>query len=150
MVTVTREETEDWLDRYYSAWRTADGDAVSLLFSPDALYVVTPYEEPWPDGQRMTGRDQIAAFWVLVTTEHIRFLNGGYDLWAVNGDEAYARWWADFELRGEGCWVEAEGVFKLTFSDRVDGHLLCNQLEEWNPIEPESARHYEPYPGDKP
>jgi ketosteroid isomerase-like protein len=147
MEAVTEKEARDWLDRFFAAWRASDGDAASKLFSVDALYVVTPYEEPWPDGQRMTGRDQIAAFWQLVTTEHIRLLDGGYDLWAVNGDEAYARWWADLELRGEGCWVEAEGVFKLTFPDRVN-HLLCSHLYEWNPIEPESARHYEPYPKD--
>jgi len=145
MLTVTRAEAQDWLDRYYSAWRSGDADAAALLFSSDAVYVVTPYEEPWPVGQRMSGRDQIAEFWVLVNTEHIRFLDGGYDLWAVNGNEAYARWWADIELREEGCWVKAEGVFKLTFSDRVDRHLLCSQLYEWNPIEPESARHYEAY-----
>ena len=148
MVTVTREEVHGWLDKYYAAWRTADAQAVSLLFAPDAGYVVTPYEEPWPVGQRMSNRDEIAEFWHQVTTEHIRFLDGGYDLWAVNGNEAYARWWADFEIRGEGYWVNAEGVFKLSFSDRVGGQLLCGQLLEWNPIEPESARHYGPYPGN--
>lgn len=149
MLTVTRKEVRDWLDRYYAAWRSEDGEAASLLFTSDALYVVTPYEEPWPSGQRMSGRDQIREFWVLVTTEHIRFLDGGYDLWAVEEDEAYARWWTDFEVRGEGFWVEAEGVFKLTFSDRHNHRLLCSELLEWNPIEPESARHYEPHPGDQ-
>lgn len=149
MLTVTSQETQDWLDRYYAAWRTTDAEAVSLLFTPDAIYVVTPYEEPWPAGQRMRGREQIAEFWHWVTTEQIRLLNGGYDLWGVNGDEGYARWWADLELTGLGYWVNAEGVFKLTFSDRVNGQLLCSHLHEWNPIEPESARHYEPYPGDR-
>ncbi|MDJ0923526.1 MAG: nuclear transport factor 2 family protein [Acidimicrobiia bacterium] len=146
---MTIDEAKDWLDRYYAAWRTADAQAASLLFAPDALYVVTPYEEPWPAGERMKGRAQIAEFWHWVLTERIRFLDGGHDLWAVNRNEAYARWWADIELRGEGCWVPAEGVFKLSFSNRIDGHLVCDQLQEWNPIEPESARHYEPHPKDR-
>ena len=85
-----------------------------------------------------------------MTNEQVRIFDGGYDLWAVNGNEAYARYWADIELRKEGYWVEAEGVFKLTFSGRSDAHLLCDKLHEWNPIEPESARHHEPHPGDKP
>ncbi len=140
-------EVEAWLDRYYAAWQDADSAAASSLFTPDALYIVTPYEQPWPDGEWMTGRDQIAEFWGWVTAERIRFLDGGYDLWGVNGAEAFARWWADLEIRGEGYWVRAEGVFKLRFSS-VNGELLCTELREWNPIEPDSARQYEPHPSD--
>lgn len=149
MASLTREEVEAWLDAYYVAWREADPEAASALFASDALYVVTPYEEPWPDGERMTGRDQIAEFWRWVTTKRIRFLDGGYDLWAVSGDQAFARWWSDFEIRGEGYWVKAEGVFKLKFS-RINGQILCTELREWNPIEPESARQHEPRPKDLP
>ena len=148
MPSVTQAEVTDWLDRYFRAWHAADAGEASALFAVDAVYVVTPYEEPWPEGDRMSGRDEIAAFWHWVTHERLRLYDGGYDLWAVRGSEAYARWWADIEVRSDGYWVEAEGVFKLSFSDRTGDHLLCGGLHEWNPIEPESARHYEPYPGD--
>jgi hypothetical protein len=147
MASLTRGQVETWLDAYYEAWREADPQSASGLFASDALYVVTPYEEPWPDGERMTGRDQIAEFWGWVTKERIRFFDGGYDLWAVNGDEAYARWWADLEIREEGYWAKAEGVLKLKFS-QSNGQVLCSELREWNPIEPDSARQYEPHPKD--
>ena len=104
---VTEAEVTDWLDRYFEAWYAADEARASELFAMDALYVATPYEKPWPEGERMSGRDQIAEFWQWVTNEQIRILDGGYDLWAVNGNEAYARYWADIELRKEGYWVEA-------------------------------------------
>ena len=149
MLTVTTTEVTDWLESYYDAWRTADSEAASMLFTSDAIYAESPHEEPWPEGGRMSSRDQIAEYWHWITSEVIRILDGGYDLWAVNGNEGYARWWADLELRDLGYWVKAEGVFRLIFSDRLNGQLLCSQLLEWNPARPESAHHYEPYPGDQ-
>jgi hypothetical protein len=88
----------------------------------------------------------IAEYWHFITVEHLRFLDGGHDLWAVSGDEAYARWWADLEFREEGFWVSGEGVFKLKFGERVGDRVLCSELREWVPYEPEHARHFEPYP----
>lgn len=149
MLEVTRYEVGDWLDRYYESWRTGDAAKCASLYTPDASYVVTPYEEPWPDGERMKGRMQIAEYVDWVTNDHLRFLDGGYDLWAVDGNEAYARWWADLEFRGQGYWVEGEGVFKMTYAARGDRHLLCSEFLEWNPIGPDEANHYEPHPKDR-
>lgn len=145
MHSVTFDEVCNWLNRYFRCWQTADAAACARLFTPNADYVTSPYAEPWPDGERMRGRDQIAEFVDWITKDHLRFLDGGYDLWAITQREAYARWWADLEFRGLGYWVNAEGVFKLTYTDRSDDHLLCSELLEWNPIEPENARHYEPH-----
>ena len=145
MMTVTEAEVTRWLDDYYGAWRAADSEAASQLFTDDAAYVETPFEKPWPEGKRMRGRRQIADYWHWVTVELSRFLDGDYDLWAVKGDQAFARWWADAELREAGYWVEAEGVLKLTFVDRVDGRLLCRELLEWNAAITETEHHYEPY-----
>lgn len=147
---VANSDVTDWLERYFLAWQTADGPACARLFTPDGLYVVSPYEQPWPDGERMRGRTQIAEFAHWLTVEHLRFLNGGYELWAIDGSKAYVRWWADLEFRGQGYWTNGEGVLKLTFADRDNGHLLCSELLEWNPAEPEAARHYERYPGNTP
>lgn len=146
MLTVTTAEVTHWLESYYDAWRRADSEAASMLFTADAVYAETPYEESWPEGKRMSGRNQIADYWHWVTVELSQFLNGGYDLWAVNRNEAYARWWVDAKLRDDGYWIKAEGVLRLSFSDRLDDHLLCGQLLEWNPVIPETAHHYEPYP----
>jgi hypothetical protein len=34
---MTRDEVQDWLDRYVDAWRSYDADAIGELFSEDAL-----------------------------------------------------------------------------------------------------------------
>lgn len=145
MLTVTEAEVVHWLDAYYAAWRAADPVAASTLFTEDAAYVETPFEVPWPEGKRMKGRLQIAEYWRWVTVELSRFLDGDYELWAVKDDRAFARWWADAELREAGYWVQAEGALRLSFVDRVDGQLLCGELLEWNAAIPESEFHYESY-----
>jgi hypothetical protein len=46
-----------WVDRYERAWRDADLGAVEELFSVDARYRPSPYE------QSGVGHDAIKAFW---------------------------------------------------------------------------------------
>jgi hypothetical protein len=149
MIGVTRSEVTEWLERYYDAWRRSDPEAASSLFTADAIYSESPYEQSWPKGKRMTGRQQIAEYWRYVTTDLSRFIDGGFDLWAVEGGNAFARWWADAEILGEGYWVDAEGILRLTFVDRHDGQLVCSELLEWNPAIPESHHHRETHQTDQ-
>jgi len=149
MFTVTASEVTHWLESYYDAWCQADAEAASRLFEVDATYSESPYEPGWPTGKRMTGRGQIAEYWHRVTVELSRFIDGGFDLWAVRGDKAFARWWADAELRGEGYWVEAEGILRLTFVDRLGEQLVCQELLEWNPVIPASHHHNEVHRADQ-
>lgn len=149
MFTVTPSEVNSWLESYYDAWRRADPEAASGLFTADAIYSESPYEPAWPGGKRMKGRGQIAEYWHHVTIELSRFIDGGFDLWAVEGDKAFARWWADADIREEGYWVDAEGILRLTYADRLDGQLLCSELLEWNPPIPESHHHRETHPADR-
>lgn len=97
----------------------------------------------------MRGRDQISEFVRWVTNDHLRFIVAGFDLWAVSGHEAFARWWADPEFRRTGYWVNGEGVFKMAFTDRDEDHLLCSRFFEWNPTEPQEARHCEVHPDER-
>lgn len=148
MIIVTPSEATQWLESYYDAWRRADPEAASALFTVDATYSESPYEPAWPSGKRMSGKKQIEEYWHWVTVELSRFLDGGFDLWAVTGSTALARWWADAEIRDAGHWVEAEGVLRLTFADRLDGQLVCSELLEWNPAIPESHHHTDPHRAD--
>lgn len=141
MITVSRSEVTEWLESYYDAWRRSDPEAASSLFTADAVYSESPYEPPWPQGKRMNGRHQIAEYWHFVTVELSRFIDGGFDLWGVEGERAFARWWADAEILREGYWVDAEGILRLTFADRRGGRLVCSELLEWNPAIPESHHH---------
>lgn len=149
VIGVSSSEVTDWLESYYDAWRGSDPEAAARLFTSDAVYSESPYERPWPVGKRMTGRQQIAEYWEHVTVDLSRFIDGGFDLWAVDGDRAFARWWADAEILGEGYWVDAEGILRLTFVDRVDERLLCGELLEWNPAIPEAHHHRETHEADR-
>jgi hypothetical protein len=149
MIGVTRSEVTEWLESYYDAWRRSDPEAASSLFTADAIYSESPYEQSWPEGKRMTGRQQIAEYWRYVTIDLSRFIDGGFDLWAVEGEKAFARWWADAEILGEGYWVDAEGILRLTFVDRLDGQLVCSELLEWNPAIPEPHHHRETHQTDQ-
>jgi ketosteroid isomerase-like protein len=47
-----------WVERYEQAWRDEDLDAVGELFTADARYRPSPYEEP------ILGLEAIRAFWI--------------------------------------------------------------------------------------
>ena len=52
-----RDGVMRWVEAYERAWRDDDVDAVAELFSDDATYLCSPYEEP------IVGHAAIAAFW---------------------------------------------------------------------------------------
>jgi ketosteroid isomerase-like protein len=41
-VSVTRDDVQQWLDRYVEAWRSYDADAIGELFAEDATYKYHP------------------------------------------------------------------------------------------------------------
>jgi len=55
---VDRDEVMRWVAAYERAWRDADAGAVDVLFTEDARYLTSPYEEP------RIGHAAIRAFWL--------------------------------------------------------------------------------------
>jgi uncharacterized protein (TIGR02246 family) len=53
-----RDEVMAWVDGYIGAWRTQDPELVNGLFTEDAAYRTSPYEEP------KVGHEAIKAFWL--------------------------------------------------------------------------------------
>jgi hypothetical protein len=43
---MTREQVEDWIRRYEGAWRSPGTEALKELFTEDATYRLSPYQEP--------------------------------------------------------------------------------------------------------
>jgi ketosteroid isomerase-like protein len=58
---LTMSELSNWLEAYGAAWETRDADAAAKIFSEDATYRVTPYEEPHK------GRSGVHDYWAGVT-----------------------------------------------------------------------------------
>lgn len=55
-----RESVQLWLDRYIDAWRTYDPSKIGELFSEDAVYLYSPWDEDRP----LRGREAIVADWL--------------------------------------------------------------------------------------
>ena len=56
---MNRESVQVWLNKYVEAWRTYGPAQIGDLFSEDALYFYSPFDEDVP----VQGRDAIVADW---------------------------------------------------------------------------------------
>ena len=114
-----REAVENWLARYGQAWETADPDAAAALFSQDATYRETPFDEV------MEGREAIRRYWQEIPDTR-RDISFGWEVVAT--DPVVVRWRAGWLRRRDERRVTLDGVFLLEF-DEASG--LCRTLREW-------------------
>ena len=56
---MNHKSLQSWLDKYVAAWRTYDPAQIGDLFSEDALYFYSPWDEHNP----VRGREAIVADW---------------------------------------------------------------------------------------
>lgn len=110
---------EDWLARYGWAWETADPDAAAALFTEDATYRETPFDE------LMKGRDAIRRYWQEIPDTQ-RDISFAWDVVAT--DPVVVRWRAGWVRIRDGRAITLDGVFLLEF-DEASG--LCRTLREW-------------------
>ena len=104
-----------WVAAYERAWRDDDVDAVGSLFTDDATYLRSPYEEP------LIGRDAIAAFW---PEEPGAEFTMSAEPVAVEGDDAVVRVEVQY-LRPEA--QEYRDLWVIRFA--ADGR--AEWFEEW-------------------
>jgi len=57
---MNRESLQVWLDKYVAAWRTYEPSQIGDLFSEDALYFYSPFDEQNP----VRGREAIVSAWL--------------------------------------------------------------------------------------
>jgi hypothetical protein len=115
---VERETFEGWLDAYGRAWETRDPAAAAELFTEDAVYHETPFDEP------MRGRAEISDYWSDVTRsqDDVRF---SYEILAAS--EGVARWRADFLRLPARTPVRLDGILLA----RLDAEGRCTEFREW-------------------
>ncbi len=115
-----RETFEGWLDAYGRAWETRDPAAAAELFTEDAVYHETPFDEP------MRGRAEISDYWSDVTRsqDDVRF---SYEILATSEEEGIAHWNADFVRLPARTPIRLDGVLlaKLNVAGR------CTEFREW-------------------
>jgi uncharacterized protein (TIGR02246 family) len=124
-----RTAVEAWLSRYGRAWETMDPEAAVGLFTEEATYRETPFDEV------MRGRAAIRAYWSEIPEYHddIAF---GFEVLIVQDPLAVAHWWVSLTRVKTGVRSRSDGVFVLDFDQ---GTGLCRRLREWWHVDPPSA-----------
>jgi ketosteroid isomerase-like protein len=126
---VNRQQVLDWIDRYEGAWRDPDTGSVRSLFTEDATYRMSPYEEPH------SGLAAIAEMWEAEREGPDEAFTMTSEIVAVDGDVAVARVEV---IYGDPNDREYRDLWVMRFAP--DGR--CVAFEEWPfwPGQPLSAR----------
>jgi ketosteroid isomerase-like protein len=113
-----RTTVHRWVAGYEQAWRTSSTDGLSALFTPDAIYLHSPYEDP------VVGIHAISKMWNSDRDGPDEIFTLSSEIVAVEGDTAVVR----AEVRyGEPIRQEYRDLWLIRFD--VDGR--CARFEEW-------------------
>jgi hypothetical protein len=109
-----------WLDAYKAAWEARDPKRAAALFTDEATYRETPFDEP------LRGTAVIADYWAKAVSGQsgVTFT---YDVIACRGPEGVCRWHAAFAAVPGGERIDLDGIFLCRFAagGKVD------RFEEW-------------------
>jgi ketosteroid isomerase-like protein len=115
---ISRAQIEDWVARYEHAWRTAGADPLRELFTEDATYRMSPYEEPF------VGSARIAEMWEAERKGPDEVFRMVSEVVAVDGDTAVIRVEVGY---GDPVDREYRDLWVIRFAE--DGRALG--FEEW-------------------
>ena len=115
MGRVNRDDVLGWVRGYELGWRAGQPSAVESLFTEDARYLRSPYEEP------LQGHQAIKDFWLADEGETFTMTS---ELVAVDGDAAVVRVEVHY---GAPIRQEYRDLWLLSFAD--DGRV--REFEEW-------------------
>jgi hypothetical protein len=122
---ITEKEAGNWLDNYGTAWAKRDVELAISLFTDDADYRERRFGPP------LLGHPTLKTYWEDRIFEHQRDITFEYQLWAVKGTVCFAGWQAKFTWTPINGIVEMDGVFRLEFSQKGKGGLVCSKFDEW-------------------
>jgi ketosteroid isomerase-like protein len=130
MMQVTdRAMVSRWLAGYEAAWRAPGTEGLAGLFTGDAAYLQSPYEQP------STGLDKIKRMWEEERAGPDEVFALATDILAVDGPTAVVR----AEVRyGDSPGQEYRDLWVI----RLAGDGRCTWFEEWPywPGRPRAAR----------
>jgi ketosteroid isomerase-like protein len=119
MATMTdRSSVRRWVDRYERAWRTTGTADLSTLFTIDATYLHSPYEEP------VVGVDAIARMWEEDREGPNEVFTLSTEVVAVDAPMAV--------VRAEVCYGQpVHQEYRDLWVLRLDADGRCSWFEEW-------------------
>jgi ketosteroid isomerase-like protein len=112
-----RDAVTRWLATYEAAWRTAGTEPLRALFTDDASYRMSPYEEP------VVGLPAIAELWAAERDEPDESFTMQREIVAVDGDTAV--------VRVEVSYDQPPGEFRDLWLIRFAADGRCAAFEEW-------------------
>jgi ketosteroid isomerase-like protein len=114
---VTRQEVEHWIRGYERAWRSPGTDALGELFTEDATYRLSPYQDA------VTGLEEIGAMWERERDGPDEEFEMTSDIFAVDGDRAVVAVEVHY---GSEARPEFRDIWLLRFE-----RGRCAHFEEW-------------------
>ena len=111
-----------WLDKYVKAWRTYEPAQIGELFSEDALYFYSPWDEDRP----LRGRKAIVADW-LAEPNAANSWEAHYVPIAVEGNIGVAQGRTRYFRPDGSVERQFDNIFVLHFDE--DGR--CARFTEW-------------------
>jgi hypothetical protein len=120
MKTLDMKIFEAWLQEYGRASRDNDTLSSAGLFSRNAAYSETPFDEP------MIGRDAIRKYWEA-GARTLTDKESEYEILAVQDRRGIARWQSRFTDVTSGRRLALDCIFVVTFDD----NNLCSTFQEW-------------------
>ena len=120
---MTREQLAGWVEGYERVWRTAGTEALAELFTPDATYRMSPFED------EHRGLGAIAAMWEAERQGPDEAFTMQTEVVAVEGDTGV--------IRAEVAYgAPTSRLYRDLWVVRLDEHGRCFHFEEW-PFWPE-------------
>lgn len=115
---IDRAFVDQWLAGYEAAWRAPDTENLTTLFTSDAVYLQSPYEQP------VTGLDAIKRMWEEEREGPDEVFTLATDIVAVDGPTAVIR--AEV-VYGDPPRQEYRDLWVIRFS----GNGRATWFEEW-------------------
>lgn len=112
---------EDWMRAYGQAWEAGDPDAAALLFTVDAAYHETPFDEP------MVGTQAIHRYWLEGAKQAQKNVRFSFAILGTAGRTGISMWRASFERVPSGKSVQLDGILTAEF----DPSGRCQVFREW-------------------
>ncbi len=120
MKPLTLDLFNSWLETYGKASRENDLQASADLFSLDAKYYETPFDEP------MIGRDAIYQYWSQ-GAQRFKDKESSYEIISMEDNLGIARWQSQFTAINSGKRLRLDCLFLVEF----DENGLCSVFREW-------------------
>jgi len=120
MKPVTLEIFNSWMETYGKASQENDPQASAELFTVNARYYETPFDEP------MIGRKAIRKYWET-GAKTLKDKESTYEILSVKDNLGIARWRSKFTVIKSGKRLALDCVFLVEFDD----NSKCSLFREW-------------------